>query len=874
VITTTFFSANTPVFAADSLAVVTTGTGTIITHLLPGILAYTAAVIFIYLAGFLALRLFIFRTYINTESVLLQIIPPQFSAKDAYATNQLITLLHSFASNPSAVNRLIGNHKQLSLEIVSTKRDGLRYIVRVPKADADSFKQLLVSYLTGVEISVINDYLMTDSLTSVIPVFLQNHFAYPLNNQTQLDSYDPIASLTGSMTQLAENDLVAMQLVISPLDHSSLPDIRRIKQLLAADGDISLCLRKNSGGQTLLSLLRHIFLAGLNLLFFPLGLLIFFVTNGKEGPFIPLPAKPAVETVRNPYQQELQMAVKQKIDQPLFVSSIRFLVQSRNPSTLASRMRDAINAISVFSTHYQSLVRQKTLLQQLMVRLNFSLFRSRSLNLFFRPILSVTEVANLYHFPYFKTTKTEDIRKVFSRQLPAPLALKNNTNLDVIFGSNSHAGSVVPIGLTDDDRSRHVYLIGQTGSGKTTIMFHMAKQDIEQGRGLAVIDPHGDLAEDLLATVPVARKDQLIYLNPYDIAYPIGINLLELTPGLSGDDLELEKELVCESVVSIFRRVFSKDENSDAHRIEYILRNTIHTAFTVKDATIFTLYDLLNDQDFREKVINSLTDENLKLFWKSEFGMAGDYQVVKMVSGVTAKVGRFLFSPTAKRILEQPKSTINFDDILASGKILICNLAEGKLGEDTSQLLGTTIIAKIQQAAVRRARINPQARNPFYLFVDEFQNFAMASFTKLLSGSRKFGLRITIAEQSTSQQSDRNIVDVILANTGTVICFRTASPVDEALMLKQFAPEVSPGEIAALPRYHFYIKLSSLEPETPFSGTTLPIEKAIHQQLVSQLIDSSRTNYAIRYSPPNGASVTNKASAIIKKINSKLGLLH
>jgi DNA helicase HerA-like ATPase len=164
-------------------------------------------------------------------------------------------------------------------------------------------------------------------------------------------------------------------------------------------------------------------------------------------------------------------------------------------------------------------------------------------------------------------------------------------------------------------------------------------------------------------------------------------------------------------------------------------------------------------------------------------------------------------------------------------------------------------------------------RNPFYLFVDEFQNFAMASFTKLLSGSRKFGLRITIAEQSTSQQSDRNIVDVILANTGTVICFRTASPVDEALMLKQFAPEVRPGEIAALPRYHFYIKLSSREPETPFSGITLPMEKTINPQLVSELIDSSRTNYAIRYNPPNAAPKTNQLSAITNEPEADLGLL-
>jgi hypothetical protein len=218
-----------------------------------------------------------------------------------------------------------------------------------------------------------------------------------------------------------------------------------------------------------------------------------------------------------------------------------------------------------------------------------------------------------------------------------------------------------------------------------------------------------------------------------------------------------------------------------------------------------------------------------------------------MSSGVTAKIGRFLFSPTAKRILEQPHSTINFDKIIACQKILICNLAEGKLGEDTSQLLGTTIIAKLQQAFMRRVRTPSSQRTPFYLFVDEFQNFATSSFTKLLSGGRKFGLRLTIAEQSTSQQEDRNIVNVILANTGTVICFRTASPIDEQLMLSQFLPYVKKGDIGNLPRYRFYLKLSAVEPEEPFSGETIPIDPIKNEDKFNQVIEASRKNWAIVY---------------------------
>jgi hypothetical protein len=215
------------------------------------------------------------------------------------------------------------------------------------------------------------------------------------------------------------------------------------------------------------------------------------------------------------------------------------------------------------------------------------------------------------------------------------------------------------------------------------------------------------------------------------------------------------------------------------------------------------------------------------------------------------------------RILEQPKSTIDFEEILNSEKILICNLAEGKVGEDTSQLLGTMIIAKIHQAALRRARKEAVTRKPFYLFVDEFQNFATSSFTKLLSGGRKFGLRITIAEQSTAQQSDRSIVDVILANTGVVVCFRTASPVDEELMLAQFAPLVKTGDIANLPRHKFYMRLAAIEAEDPFSGITIPINAIKDPVVMERLIEASRTNYAIEYQNPEAnpaPKVMNKSS--------------
>lgn len=381
-------------------------------------------------------------------------------------------------------------------------------------------------------------------------------------------------------------------------------------------------------------------------------------------------------------------------------------------------------------------------------------------------------------------------------------------------------------------------------------MSAMAKHDIANGQGLAFVDPHGDVAEELLASIPLSRKDDLIYVNPIDLKHPIGINTLELTPGLDEDEQELEKEVVAEGVVSLFRKVFSKEENANAHRIEYILRNTIYTAFTVKGCTIFTISKILTNPNFRRQVTSKLKEQDLIDFWKYEFGKAGDFQVVKMTQGVTAKVGRFFRSPTAKRILEQEKSTINFDDIINNGKILICNFSQGKLGEDTSRLLGTTIMTKLQQAALKRAYIPEHKRKVFYLYVDEFQTFATQSFTKMVTEGRKYRMPLIIAEQSTSQQKDRDITNIILANVTTVISFRSGNYIDEELMLNQLSPYLEKGAIMNLPRYRFYIKISAIESEEPFSGTTIvtPIKK--DNKKIEKLIEASRKNWTITYTKP------------------------
>ena len=766
-------------------------------------------------------------------------------------------LLHNLAK---------GHHlskRGYSLEIISTKERGIRYVLVVLASVAPIIEKGLLSYMPGLKIKKINDYLPNDlrstkqaQRSGIVEVKLASDFVFPLKEHKNLSEYDPISYLTGNMTKLKSAEIMVFQAVVTPLSRfihrTEYKRVTRLKQQIYLNRQIGDELFQTPWRKTFSSSPLQIIRVSLKVIEFVFKFLIsipiaFWDTKGSRVPFLAKkPIKNQGGEVSNPYEEELQIGIKNKLDQPLFETSLRLLICSDELSEYKQRRAGFLASFESFKNTYQSLVLKNRKFR----KPSFQAFIARRVSLACNPVLSVSELSDIYHFPHTDTTKTEDLIKSLSQDLPAPLSIKNNTDLDVTFGFNSYGNTTSKIGLTDDDRSRHVYLIGQTGSGKSTIIHHMAADDIRKGRGLAVIDPHGDLAEGLLYTIPQTRFNDVIYLNPFDIKHPIGINLLELTEDLCDDELELEKELVCESVISIFRRVFRKDENVDSHRIEYILRNAIYTSFAVPNRTIFTVYELLTDPNFKKSVIRNLTDENLINFWKNEFGKAGDYQVVKMVSGVTAKIGRFLFSPIAKRILEQPHSTINFDDVVDNGKILICNLAEGKLGEDTAQLLGTTIIAKIHLAMTKRAQVGMKNRRPFYLFVDEFQNFATSSFTKLLSGGRKYGLRIAIAEQSTAQQDDRNIVNVVLANVGTVVCFRTASPVDEDLMLPQFAPRVIRGDIANLPRHRFYIKLAALEPEDTFSGETFPITIKKDQDKYSGLIEASRKNYAIVYEKP------------------------
>jgi hypothetical protein len=773
-------------------------------------------------------------------TVCLELTPSIHMAKSPLATEQLFNVIHGLDQTTSRMDHLLGRRTTMSLEIMSSKEQGIRFLAHIAATDRLSFEQNLESHAPDIRISVLkgSDFIPHNPLfKSRLMNFRQTgHFAFPLRIASELNEHDPISYLTGTMTKLAAGECMVFQFVLSPApSHFSAPWIKKLQ----CNQNLQNAWHRNSTQRFLALALRLLIVLLTRAMFMVLS-------DGLAGEHRSHFSAPHVTSVSHADQLTLD-SMHTKLRQPLFRVSIRALIVASDRQTIIQRRKGVRSAMTVFRIpKRQALAEYSKLHTALSALLHRGQFHKRLPSLLARhdALLSTMEIAALYHFPIHNEATTENMVRTLSRRLAAPLSLKSDAELSVVLGVNKYHGTSTPIGLTDAERERHTYIVGGTGNGKTTMLLGAIVQDMQRGKGVAVIDPHGDLAETILKHIPESRLNDVVYFNPDDLDYPLGLNLLEVPQHLTGSTLMRERDLVTESVISIFRKLFS-DDDSGGHRVEYILRNAIQTALTLPNSTLFTVYELLNDPTYQKTVVRGLSDKNLRNFWWHELGRAGDYQKVKMAAGVTAKIGRFLFSASARQILEQPRSTIDFDDILATGKILICNVSKGRLGEDTATLFGTTILAKLQIATLRRARLVADERCPFYVYVDEFQNFATTSFVQMLSEARKYKLFLTMAEQSTSQQAEQRMVQIILANVGTLICFRTGNPADEVLLLPSFAPFVVAGEIANLPAYSFYARLASIHSQEPLSGETVVLETLGSDQIRAQVIAYSREQYVI-----------------------------
>jgi len=389
-------------------------------------------------------------------------------------------------------------------------------------------------------------------------------------------------------------------------------------------------------------------------------------------------------------------------------------------------------------------------------------------------------------------------------------ANQNKDNI-TIFGATNYRNQLRPFGIKRDDRRRHMYIIGKTGMGKTTLLENLIISDIINGEGCCYIDPHGDTAEKILDFIPSNRINDVVYLNPADTSFPIAFNIMEAVE-------ETHKHLIASGIVSVFKKQFAE---SWGPRLEYILRNTIMALLDYPGSTLLGVMRILVEKDYRDKVVEKIKDPVVRSFWVNEFTKWNDRVLQEVISPIQNKVGQFLSNFLIRNIVGQVKSTIDLREIMDSQKILILNLAKGRIGEDTMQLLGSMIVTKLYMAAMSRVEIPESERKDFYLYVDEFQNFATDSFSNILSEARKYRLNLVVAHQYIEQLPEE-VSAAVFGNVGTLICFRTGAADAEKLVL-EFTPFFTEEDLVNLPAFAVYLKLMiDGVSSDPFSADTLP----------------------------------------------------
>jgi CxxC-x17-CxxC domain-containing protein len=392
-------------------------------------------------------------------------------------------------------------------------------------------------------------------------------------------------------------------------------------------------------------------------------------------------------------------------------------------------------------------------------------------------------------------------------------------------------------GIKEDDRRRHMYIIGKTGMGKSTLEENMAIQDIRNGKGVCVVDPHGEFAEKMLRAVPSNRVNDVIYFNPADSEFPIAFNILEAVD-------EDKKSLVALGMMGVFKKIWPDVWSA---RMEHILNNTILALLDYPGSTMLGVNRMMFDKDYRKRVYTKIKDPMVKSFWINEFDKWEDRFRKEAVAAIQNKVGQFLSSPIIRHIVGQPKSTIDMRDIMDNEKILIVNLSKGRIGEDAMRLLGGMVVTKLQLAAMGRVEMKEEERKDFYLYVDEFQNFATESFANILSEARKYRLCLTLAHQYIRQlifDNNTTVRDAIFGNVGTMITFRIGAE-DAEFMEKEFEPIFMMNDLVNLTKYQVYLKLmiDGIAGDA-FSAMALPpIELTDTQANAEKVIRVSRERY-------------------------------
>ncbi len=737
--------------------------------------------------------------------LVLQILVPRENDKSALAAEQM------FASVHGVLGDAVKGEDIISFEIVSSDEDGIRFYVVTPRHLAKFVEGQMYAQYPNADISYVNDYTERngaeeDTFVTCGEIEMEKDSIFPIKTFRNFE-VDPLAAITGAMSDLAKGEKAWLQISVRPVSNIWQKNSKKYITAIREGKDIN--------GESILSKIA--------------GAL------KKMGQS--LSASETVvkkEVVKlEPGQEEELKEIETKMLKLGFEVKIRVVTKAGTQERSEQILRDVAASFKQFTTaHLNNFVHSKPTKTGKEI---YDEYVIRHMDKDEPDILNIEELASLYHLPNI-SVETPNIAWSRSKKLEPPMNMPKATEDDVtVFGETDYRGATVQFGLKRADRARHFYLLGKTGVGKSTVFKNMFISDVLAGDGACFVDPHGDTVEDLLDHIPPNRIDDVIYFNPTDVDHPVGFNLLELKD-------KSQRDLIADGVVEVFKKQFG---DSWGPRLQYILTNAAATALEAQGTTLLAILRMLTDNAYRKFILKQVDDPILYKFWTEEFAqMAQNPRLLaEAVAPIQNKVGRFVSSAVTRNIIGQVKSTIDLREIMDNRKILLVNLAQGRLGEETASLLGGMIITRLQATAMERVDMPESERKDFFLYVDEFQNFATDSFAKILSEARKYHLNLTMTNQYIDQLP-LTVRQAIFGNVGTLGSF-VVSQGDASILEKEFAPVVSSDDLVSLDAHALYIKLCiDGMTSVPFSGRSLPVR---YQKFdcKDEIIKRSREKYGV-----------------------------
>ncbi|MCD5380307.1 type IV secretory system conjugative DNA transfer family protein [Candidatus Gracilibacteria bacterium] len=727
---------------------------------------------------------------------------------------QLYASLKSIHSS-KIIKKILGQDL-ISFEYIAHEGEILFYVV-IPKA----YKFLIEKQINGfytdaiieetTEVNIFKDRKYSEGTY----IHSNNKFLFPIKTYQKLES-DPINNITGALSKLEEDESAVIQVLLKPINDDWQHHSAKASSKIMSGKSVGFSLN-------------------------PFTLIMKFVgmifsSSGEDD--------------KNSYRggddtsalsQERAKTVDEKGDKTGYETVIRIIATGNNHTMVESELKNIVSSFVQFSyPDFNKLVptinhSNKALINNYIYRYFKKPFWLKKM------ILNTEELASVFHFPHIKYNKVAEIKWQNFKIVKAPTNLPKE---GLLLGHNVYRGVKKEVRLKLEDRFRHFYVIGQTGTGKSSIFQSMIRQDFNNGEGVVVIDPHGDLARDVMPFIPRERADDVIYFDPSDLERPMGLNMLEAHT----DD---EKELVAMDALNIMIKLFGNEIFGP--RIQDYFRNAVLTLMDYPQGGAITdVVRLFTDPDFQKDHVRHVKNPIVKNWWEKTYASMGAKEKAEIIPYFAAKFGQFITNKMMRNIIGQTKSSFDVMDIMQNKKILLVNLSKGRLGDLNSKLLGMMLVSKIQMAAMRRDNIPKDERTECYLYIDEFQNYVTDSIESILSEARKYRLSLNIAHQYLGQleQSDAltksslNLKQAIFGNVGSVMSYKIG-PEDGEFMSKYFAPTFSDQDLVNMDKFKGVIKVSvDNQPTTPFSFIPLnPYLEKGDDTLAKAFVELSRLKY-------------------------------